>query len=316
MATQTEIGKAFEFACVKAIHMKYYKNQKIILADTIPLKSARTFYEKISEELQKKMDLAAEAGLRIIERLEPQLQISDGTPLYLAIQEDAKGIEGDVRDVICSRTPLGWNIGLSCKHNHKAVKHSRLSNKIDFGEKWFGRPCSSEYFCEIKPLFQELYKLKEANELWRNIYNKEAKFYKPLLIAFINELKRLYEKFNDEIPAKLVTYLLGNQDFYKVIANDLSHTTEVQAFNIRGTLNKNAGSVKPNSKIPLLNLPSSIHDVSFKDQSTNTIEITLNNGWAVTMRIHNASSRVEPSLKFDVNLLGMPSTLGTLVEPW
>ena len=34
------------------------------------------------------------------------------------------------------------------------------------------------------------------------------------------------------------------------------------------------------------------------------------------MRIHNASSRVEPSLKFDVQLVSTPSNIHTQVEPW
>lgn len=34
------------------------------------------------------------------------------------------------------------------------------------------------------------------------------------------------------------------------------------------------------------------------------------------MRIHSASSRVEPSLKFDVNLISLPSSVHTQIEPW
>ena len=34
------------------------------------------------------------------------------------------------------------------------------------------------------------------------------------------------------------------------------------------------------------------------------------------MRIHNASSRVEPSLKFDVQLVSFPSSVYTQTEPW
>ena len=34
------------------------------------------------------------------------------------------------------------------------------------------------------------------------------------------------------------------------------------------------------------------------------------------MRIHNASSRVEPSLKFDVQLISFPSSVYAQVEPW
>ena len=34
------------------------------------------------------------------------------------------------------------------------------------------------------------------------------------------------------------------------------------------------------------------------------------------MRIHNASSRVEPLLKFDVQLISFPSSVYAQVEPW
>jgi hypothetical protein len=34
------------------------------------------------------------------------------------------------------------------------------------------------------------------------------------------------------------------------------------------------------------------------------------------MRIHSARSLVEPSLKFDIGLIGVPPTLYTQFEPW
>jgi len=40
-------------------------------------------------------------------------------------------------------------------------------------------------FIEINPLFDELEELREQGELWRNISNKEERFYVPLLEAFI-----------------------------------------------------------------------------------------------------------------------------------
>lgn len=54
--------------------------------------------------------------------------------LELEILSDDKGKLGDVRDVLAIRLLQKWEIGVSAKNNHKAVKHSRLSNTIDFGE--------------------------------------------------------------------------------------------------------------------------------------------------------------------------------------
>lgn len=76
--------------------------------------------------------------------------------LELKIQSDDKGKEGDVRDVLIIRRGIEWEIGLSVKHNHFAVKHSRLSKNLDFGKKWYGIDCSEQYWKDIKPIFEYL----------------------------------------------------------------------------------------------------------------------------------------------------------------
>jgi len=65
--------------------------------------------------------------------------------LQLIIPTDDRGREGDVRDIIIVRSEIGWEIGISVKNNHSAVKHPRLSSVLDFGEKWFGIKCSDDY---------------------------------------------------------------------------------------------------------------------------------------------------------------------------
>ena len=56
--------------------------------------------------------------------------------------------------------------------------------------------------------------------------------------------------------------------------------------------------------------------MGFVPGSNNTVEIVCDEGWALTMRIHNASSKVEPSLKFDVQLVSLPNSIHAQVEPW
>lgn len=263
------------------------------------------------------MSLGARAALKVILRLEPQLQNpSDNEPLYLSLQQDSKGKSGDVRDVLCVRKQNEWEIGISCKHNHSAVKHSRLSQSIDFGMQWFEVPCSEEYFKTIAPLFNELKDMKKQKILWRDVLNKEERFYIPLLEAFIEELKRLDSVNPGIIPRKLLNYLLGRNDFYKVITLDNRKLTQVQAYNIFGTLNRHAEGVRPQTRIQQLKFPTKFFNIDFKEDSKNTINIICDSGWAVSMRIHNASSKVEPSLKFDVGLIGVPPILYTHFEPW
>lgn len=51
--------------------------------------------------------------------------------LELKILSGDKGKEDDVSDVLIIRRGIEWEIGLSVKHNHFSVKHSRLSKNLD-----------------------------------------------------------------------------------------------------------------------------------------------------------------------------------------
>lgn len=317
MATQKQRGTAFEYACMLAFYQQLVNLQDIVIEDTKAVMNAKKSFDSIEDRLKEKMIKAANASTKVIIRLEPQLLYpNNNTPLYLSIQEDSKGQQGDVRDVLCLRKQNGWEIGLSCKHNHTAVKHSRLSKLIDFGDKWFGVPCSSEYFNSINPIFENLEKRRSSKELWRDISNKEIEVYKPLLDAFMAELIRLDNGSDANIPSRLLTYLIGVNDFYKIISKDSQKLTHIQAYNIHGTLNNVSGKNKPQIKVPIMKMPTRFFDINYKKDSNNTIEVVCDNGWTISMRIHNASSKVEPSLKFDIKLIGVPPELYSHYEGW
>lgn len=317
VSIQTELGKAFEYACLQSIYNELADSQDVVIEQNSALEIARQKYENATPDMQNKMDLGADAATRVILRLEPQLTTPlKNVPLYLSIQEDARGQQGDVRDILCIRRQNEWEIGLSCKHNHAAVKHSRLSRTIDFGELWFGIPCSESYFNEINPLFDELEELREQGELWRNISDKEERFYVPLLEAFIRELETLNQNNQGVIPERLLHYLLGRNDFYKIITIDNRRVTQVQAFNMYGTLNRNAGRERPLINVQQLPMPTRFYNIGFKPGSRNTVLVALDNGWTISLRIHNARTEVEPSLKFDVQLVGVPPLLYSHFEPW
>ncbi len=311
----TSTGKAFEYACLETLR-NALDGQEVRVEHNQAYVVARNFFDQEDQESQNEMILAAEAGLRIISRLEPQIHNGlNNTPIYLSLQEDAQGMAGDVRDLLCIRLQNEWEIGISCKHNHSAVKHSRLSQTIDFGLQWFGIPCSRQYFEEITPIFDELKRLKTIRATWRDIADKDIRVYRPLLTAFITELQRLYDQNGEVIPNRLLSYLIGRHDFYKLIDKSSRRSTHIQAFNMFGTLNRNAGQVRVNN-VPRTPLPQAIYNMDFNQSSNNTISIVCNNGWTVSLRIHNASTNVEPSLKFDVNLIGVPQDLFSHDEPW
>ena len=145
--------------------------------------------------------------------------------------------------------------------------------------------------------------------------NKESSVYLPLLYAFMEEIERA-NKIDNQIPQRLISYLLGIKDFYKVVSVDRKQLTEVQAFNLRGELNKNGKKSKAKIIIPIADLPDEIISLRLKPNSTNTVEMFLNNGWSLSFRIHNASTIVEPSLKFDIQFVGVPSNIITINCQW
>lgn len=317
---QTETGKAFEYACAYAIQEKYQNQVTVIMEESAQMSTANKFYDFLSSKDRENYIKGAKAAIKIIDRLEPKLSADDSF-LTLKLQTDSKGISGDVRDVICAREN-GWEIGLSCKHNHDAVKHSRLSDIIDFGKEWFSKPCSASYFDDVKKVFWPLRLIRDESKakglpaLWSDVPDKEEKCYVPVLEAFVKELKRLDAEYPGEIPALLIRYLIGTNDFYKVIMNDNRRFTQIESININGTLNQPYGKKKALVDVPLMKLPSKFYEIGFKGEQKNTIVVVCDEGWNVSMRIHNASSKIEPSLKFDVKLLAMPSSILTQIEPW
>jgi len=44
--------------------------------------------------------------------------------------------------------------------------------------------------------------------------------------------------------------------------------------------------------------------------------VVYDEGWEISMRLHNASTNVEPSLKFDAQLIAFPTPLLVMLEPW
>ena len=55
-----------------------------------------------------------------------------------------------------------------------------------------------------------------------------------------------------------------------------------------------------------MELPTTLLYMDFKPKSKTTVIMSFDNGWQFSFRIHNAKDTVEPSLKFDVQIVGMP----------
>ncbi|MEO8210037.1 MAG: HaeIII family restriction endonuclease [bacterium] len=247
MAGQARAGKAFEYALLTKSYSILSLSHTVNIIQNNSYFIAQNAFHSFPEATQNKYMIAAEKGFYHILTLEPRLNhpINNTDNLILQLAQDSEGIIGDVRDVLFIRLSQDWEIGISAKNNHEAVKHSRLSGSIDFGNLWFGINCTENYWNTIKPIFEQLKEYKNNGILWRNLQNKITTIYIPLLNAFKNELTLQNTNHPGIIPARLLIYLLGNKDFYKVIKTR-KHTS-VFGFNLHGSLNKSAESIHPYS---------------------------------------------------------------------
>jgi hypothetical protein len=309
---QMTTGKSFEYALLIQFEEKLRDKTNLEVIKNSTFKIAKGCFKNVSEVEQGEYLISASFAVNLLIDIEPRLSNDIGKDdiLQLEILSDNYGKLGDVRDVLAIRLLQKWEIGVSAKNNHKAVKHSRLSSNIDFGEKWLGIKASKEYFNTITPIFDKLEKIRKesnAKTKWSELGNYHSTIYVPILKAFITELKKLYKNNTINVASNLVTYLVGNKDFYKVIKS--KNSIEIQVYNLNGTLNLPFKDILPKYKTPKVPLPTKIVNIDFKVNSDTTAIVTMNNDWILSFRIHNASSRVESSLKFDINLLKSPKKL-------
>ena len=308
-------GRAYEYAWIKTLYEALVKLRKTRIVENSSLDANKKAWGKMPDHIQEMYLISADAATENILEFEPMMTENDPDELTLEFQKDGEGIKGDVRDIVIRRDNIEWEVGLSVKHNHDAAKHSRLSHRLDFGKEWFDIPCSQEYWDAVTPIFDRLKEEKANGAKWSELSDKNEAIYIPLLQAFIDEVNRSYAK-DKSIPVKMMEYLIGVKDYYKVISKDSNRLTLIETFNVHNTLNKPSKVKVSAINIPVVELPTKMYALEFKENSENTVEMTLNNGWALSFRIHNASTRVEPSLKFDIQFLGRPMEVLEIKCEW
>jgi hypothetical protein len=225
--------------------------------------------------------------------------LSSMHPQSVWVAGDSLGQKGDVRDVVIKCKEA--EIGISCKTNHDAFKHSRLSGKADFVKTWGLDPagCSSEYWAAVKPLFAELTQIRKdsgAKALWSDQKDVPERFYWKVLDAFEAEILRLTAADApraSEVSKNLISYIIGNHDFYKVISRQ--DQVEIQGFNLNGTL-----------AVSKTRYPEHVIGIDRLNGGQYSKTVRFNRGFTFNFRIHSASSRVESSLKFDVKAISLP----------
>ncbi len=269
-------GRAYEYAWFLALEQKLSVFKKVIVDKQNGFNACYRAYESLEKSLQERYLESAKQGVLLLLDCEPLLSEVIGSSqneITLSLQKDKLGEIGDVRDILIYFDR--FCIGLSIKHNHDAVKHSRLSKDLDFGKKWLGVRVSQHYKDTIKPLFERLENAKKEGMLWRDFPNKEQEIYAPLLQAFKKEVLRIDENEKNKVPQKMVEYLLGKYDFYKAILLEREQKTKLEAYHFNNTLNRSMKN-KPKRIIPLSKLPTRMIYFDFKPKSLNTLELIVN----------------------------------------
>ena len=284
--SQNDMGRAFEYG----IALSLSKILSLPITENTYILVAKQCFNSSSVLEQQNIIKASNQAVTFLVIHDNRLTKNN---CQISLQSDQRGREGDVRDVIVHNNTLNQDVGISAKNRHWALKHSRLSARIDFGSEWFGIKCADSYFREISPIFEELKNRRYNKEKWRDIPDKKQRYYLPVLHAFQSEIKTLFEN-HGEVPSKLIKYLLGQYDYYKVIKEN--GEVSVLSFNIDNSLKWG----------DRLHLPTRIIEISQKPDSDTTIIMTFDQGWQISFRIHSASTMVEPSLKFDITIIGSP----------
>jgi len=311
---QTTNGKAFEAAVAGALQSRFAELNK---SAEIDIDSVYSFADSCLAAIERANPSAhlafleaASAAARQFILFEPRFLEADGA-IRISLQTDSAGQLGDVRDVVVSGSYNGrpHRVGISCKNNHSDLKHQRISARIDIGHDWFGSRSSPHYMAEAGKIFAEILAKKTAGiSTWAELGPLKNSYYSRAIHLLAHELKLQLAK--PDGPARFITYLIGNHDFYKFIKLDQRSYVMIQAFNLHGTLGKPAAKLAP--PINIARVPTATSLMKITANEPTNLAICLEGGWQIKLRVHNASSKIEPSLKLSSSAIGSPAELFTI----
>lgn len=299
-------GKAFEWAVAVAVAVEIGPTCAVV--DSDPAATARAAFAGLSTDEQLSMTRCATLAASHIISRERKAKSGLSAPFTVKIQPDSAGRNGDVRDVLLESP--NRTIGISCKNNHDAFKHSRLSSTIDFVKDWglSDEGCSAGYWTTVSPVFAQLQALSQqpgGAPVFKGLPNLRDSYMQPIASAWAIELTRVLTGGPTSTSAGcpgLVQYVVGRQDFYKVIRDNSQDVVRIQCFNPYRSL---AGRATPMPKSLLgINVEQSGSD---KEHASVTHYVHLDGGYSFKFRLHTAERLAVPSLKFDVQAIGLPA---------
>ena len=348
-------GKAFEYATLIEIYRELTENgwdsKDIEIIKDKNYKNIEKAYQVLQgsdedldddvemelihiETMENDYNRAARVAAMYLRMVEPILTLDERVYGVLRAMPDSAGTKGDVRDIDFeifedkNHKKSIADIGISCKNNHEAVKHPRITEDPDFAKVWTeGRfTCSDAFVDGMKHIFNKIDEYAERYKKWSAVEDKMDTIYYPIIKLFVTEIKRLgIVNENDSIEkqenARMFTkaffeYMFGTQDFYKFIKEDGSKATKVYPYNMHGSLMRSFNGNKNMQAVQTITMPEEIVEVRIKPKSKTTIEIYFDQ-WIISMRLHNADTNItRTSLKFDVQIKAQPRKVMGTILPW
>ena len=354
-------GKAFEYASLVALHDELKKagwgEDQIEVKNNDPsYANIESAFSVIAEEQQaykKSADVlvtcpntvqidkdsnafykAARVAAAYVKQTEPIFSLPEGLRVALSAVPDAAGVNGDARDICVTffsdEGKMIKELGVSCKNNHEAIKHPRITETPDFAKEWTGGKfkCSNSFMEKMGEIQSLIDVYQKKYYTWAEMPSAEKmdSIYYPIVAAFVEELKRLgvveegASKDRREQVKKfsqlLFEYLFGMRDFYRFIKEDSAEATSIFPYNMHRTLMQDYGEIKNKKQVPYVKMPEEIVEVRVKPSSKTTMEIFFDQ-WIISMRIHNADSAIKrTSLKFDVQIKAQPKKVMSTRIPW
>lgn len=345
-------GKAFEYATLIEIYNilqeKGWEKSQLEIKDDKNYSSIARAYDIVrgwdeedeSEEDQFHIEImknpynrAARVAASYLYKAEPILQNPKGLYGVLRALPDSAGVHGDVRDIgftiysDSEHIEKVGEIGISCKNNHEAVKHPRITEKLDFAFDWTGKyHCSDRFITEMKRIQTMIEDYASRFKRWSEVDEKKETVYYPIMKLFVEEIERLgkieagatdhRKEEAKEFARLLFEYMFGNYDFYKIIKDTKTESTKIYPYNMHGSLMNSYQGHKNNQAVKYISLPEEIVEVRMKPGSKTTLEIYFDQ-WIISMRLHNADAKIrKTSLKFDVQIKAQPRRLNGYILRW
>lgn len=236
----------------------------------------------------------------IIDWVFKQFNLYDSTSILIDKLPDKAGEFGDITDIRIIKNK-NCIINLSLKNNSDSIKHSRITQLPT----WVGFAKDSNEFSSYS---------NQLNSIWNEIKNEVATYNSSSSIkiskfnqldnirknykedSILNPFYNLIESFFSDYCTSsdqcnmLFRYLVGIYDFYKII-------NRPKCFDIFSFINI-----------------SSPTNVSFARTSNDYLLLSFNNGWDLSIRLHNGDNKLSPSLKCDVKIYNSPNIEKTVLK--